>query len=172
MPERPKTPFERAARPFGLAAAALLVFMMMLTVVAVLAREFLDYSMLSLVEWSEFALLGVIFIALPGVFLRDEHIVVDIIDQLVSARCTNVLYLIGLLLGIAFLVGAAYAMIEPTLDKYHSNQHTLVMEINRFYHWIPILFGIYISILAAVWLFVHRLRGGGAAVPSHEFDYD
>jgi TRAP-type C4-dicarboxylate transport system permease small subunit len=60
------TAFEFAARPFGLAAAALLVFLMVHTTVAVLARQLMNYSMLSLVEVSELVLIGIIFFPCPA----------------------------------------------------------------------------------------------------------
>lgn len=157
------TPFERAARPFGLAAAALLVFIMVHTTVAVVARQFFGLSILSLVEYSELALLGVVFVAMPGAFLRDEHIVVDVIDHLVPKRVSHFLYTLGLVLTLLFLMAAAYAMIEPAVLKYNRTQYTMVMQIDRFYHWLPILFGFYAAIAATIWVLIHRLRSGGPA---------
>lgn len=167
---RRPTRFETAARPFGLAAAALLVFLMVHTTVAVLARQLFGYSMLSLVEVSELVLIGIIFIAVPGALMRDDNIVVDVIDNLVPRKLAHILYLFGLAMTLVFLTVAAYAMIEPALGEYHRNQYTMVMEIDRFYHWIPILFGFYVGILGTGWLFVHRLRGGEAPVPPREIE--
>lgn len=161
---KPSTAFEFAARPFGLAAAVLLVFLMVHTTVAVLARQLMNYSMLSLVEVSELVLIGIIFFAMPGAFIRDENIVVDVIDNLVPKKVSQGLYMLGLVMTLVFLVVTAYAMIEPAMLNYNRNQYTMVMEIDRFIHWIPILFGFYLAILGTIWLLVHRLRGGGAPV--------
>ena len=169
-PARPRTAFEIAARPFGLVAAALLVFLMVHTTVAVLARQLLGHSMMSLVEVSEFVLIGLIFIALPGALMRDENIVVDVIDNLVPKKVSRFLYLLGLVLTLTFLGIAAYAMIEPATLKYQRDQYTMVMEIDRFYYWIPILFGFYLAILGTFWLLIHRLRGGGAPVGPRELE--
>jgi TRAP-type C4-dicarboxylate transport system permease small subunit len=164
------TAFEFAARPFGLAAAALLVFLMVHTTVAVLARQLMNYSMLSLVEVSELVLIGIIFFSMPGAFIRDENIVVDVIDNLVPKKVLHGLYILGLVMTLVFLVVTAYAMIEPAMLKYNRDQYTMVMEIDRFIYWIPILFGFYLAILGTIWLLVHRLRGGGAPVVRRDMD--
>jgi TRAP-type C4-dicarboxylate transport system permease small subunit len=164
------TAFEFAARPFGLAAAALLVFLMVHTTVAVLARQLMNYSMLSLVEVSELVLIGIIFFSMPGAFIRDENIVVDVIDNLVPKKVSHGLYILGLVMTLVFLVVTAYAMIEPAMLKYNRDQYTMVMEIDRFIYWIPILFGFYLAILGTIWLLVHRLRGGGAPVVRRDMD--
>jgi TRAP-type C4-dicarboxylate transport system permease small subunit len=167
---RRATIFERAARPFGLVAAALLVFLMVHTTIAVLGRQLMNYAMLSLVEVSGLVLMGIIFFAMPGVFIRDDNIVVDVIDNVVPEKVSRGLYILGLVMTLVFLSVAAFAMIEPAMGKFYRNQTTMVMEIDRFYYWIPILFGFYLAIAGTVWLLIHRLRGGGAPVPPPQSD--
>jgi TRAP-type C4-dicarboxylate transport system permease small subunit len=162
--------FERAARPFGLAAAALLVFLMVHTTVAVLGRQLLNYSMLSLVEVSGLVLMGIIFFAMPGVFIRDDNIVVDVIDNIVPKKVSHALYILGLVMTLVFLCVAAYSMVEPAMGKFHRGQTTMVMEIDRFFYWVPILFGFYLAIAGTVWLLLHRLGGGGAPVLPPEIE--
>jgi TRAP-type C4-dicarboxylate transport system permease small subunit len=161
----PEALFQKAARPFGLAAALVLVFMMLLTTVAVLSRQLFNAPLLGLVELSEFALVACIFVAMPGAFLRDENIVGDVVDHLVSPRVTHILRMLGLLLAIAFLGFSAVTMIEPAWLKFNRGQTTMVLEIDLFYFWIPILFGFYLAAAATLWLFVHRLIAGGGSEP-------
>jgi TRAP-type C4-dicarboxylate transport system permease small subunit len=152
--------FKRAATPFGLAAALILVFMMLLTTVAVSARQLFDAHLLGLVEISELALVACIFVAMPGAFLRDENIVVDVIDHVVPRRVTHVLRMFGLALTLAFMGLSAITMIEPASVKFNRGQTTLVLEIDLFYFWVPILFGFYLAAAATLWLLVHRLIRG------------
>jgi TRAP-type C4-dicarboxylate transport system permease small subunit len=135
--------------------------MMLLTAEAVLARQLFNAPLLGLVELSEYALVACIFIAMPGVFLRDENIVVDVVDHVVPRRLSHALRMFGLVLTLAFLGFTAITMIEPAWIKFKRNQTTLVLEIDLFYFWIPILFGFYLSAAATLWLFVHRLAKGG-----------
>ena len=139
--------------------------MMLLTTVAVLARQLFDVHLLGLVEYSELALVACIFVAMPGAFLRDENIVVDVIDHLVSRRVVHMLRIFGLALTLAFLAGSAITMIEPATVKFNRGQTTLVLEIDLFYFWIPILFGFYLASAGCLWLLVHRLVRGSPAGP-------
>ena len=149
-----------AARPFGLAAALILVFMMLLTTAAVTSRQLFGADLLGLVELSELALVACIFVAMPGVFLRDENIVVDVIDHVVPPRVSHWLRIVGLVLTLAFVGYTAVTMIEPAWGKYHRGQTTLVLEIDLFYFWIPILFGFFLATAGTLWLLVQRLLKG------------
>jgi len=162
----PEGLFKKAARPFGLAAALVLVFMMLLTTVAVLSRQLFNAPLLGLVDLSELALVACIFVAMPGAFLRDDNIVVDVIDHLVPPRVTHTLRMFGLVLTLAFLSFSAVTMIEPAWLKFNRGQTTMVLEIDLFYFWVPILFGFYLASAATLWLFVHRLIKGGPSGPS------
>lgn len=161
----PESPLHRAAMPLGFAAAALVVFMMLHTVYAVIVRQLFDVSILSLVEYSELILMWIIFLAIPASLLRDEAIVVDVIDSIVSKKARHVLYVVGLVLTLAFLVASGIAIVAPAMAMHERNQYTIVMEISRFQHWIPILFGFYCSIGAVAWLLVRRWRRGESHVP-------
>ena len=165
----PEGLFQKAARPFGLAAALILVFMMLLTTAGVLSRQLFDADILGLVEMSELALVACIFVAMPGVFLRDDNIVVDVVDHLVPRWITHILRMLGLILTLAFVGFTAITMIEPASVKYSRGQTTLVLEIDLFYFWIPILFGFYLASAATLWLFVYRLiNGSPPGAPSFE----
>lgn len=149
-----------AAKPFGFAAAAVLVFMMLYTTTAVAMREFFNAPILGVVDIMELSLVVCIFVALPGTFLRDENVTVDVIDQLVGWRVQVALRFIGLLLTIAFLVVVLIQMEEPVRDKLSSGEYTMTLEIGRFWHWIPIIFGFAFSVAAAAWVTTHYARFG------------
>jgi TRAP-type C4-dicarboxylate transport system permease small subunit len=161
--------FRRVARPFGLVAALILVFMMLLTTVAVLSRQLFNAPLLGLVDLSELALVACIFVAMPAAFLRDDNIVVDVVDHLVSPRILHGLRMFGLVLTLAFLGFTAITMIEPAWKMFNRDRYTLVLEIDLYYFWIPILFGFYLASGATVWLLVHRLINGSPPVtPSYQ----
>lgn len=154
------SPLRVAARPFGYAASLVLVFMMLFTTVAVAMRQFFDAPILGVVDVMELSLVALIFIAVPGVFLRDENVVVDVVDQLVSRRVRVGLRLAGLVLTLGFLILMMAEMIEPAMDKLSDGEVTMTLSINRFVHWIPIIFGFAASILATVWVLAYYLRNG------------
>src|SRR5204862_4333233 len=71
--------FEKA---FGYLAAAFLAAMMLLTVADVALRAVFNRPIHGTFELIELCLACTIFVALPAVFLRDEHLVVDVVDHL------------------------------------------------------------------------------------------
>ena len=151
---------KRAARPFGLAGALILTFMMLFTTVSVAMRQFFDSPVLGVVDVMELSLVGLIFIAMPGVFFRDENVTVDVIDQIVSRKIRVALRLIGLLLTLVFLVMMMVQMMPQAMDKWNYGEVTMTLSINRFIHWIPIIFGFAVSIIATAFVLVRYLRYG------------
>ena len=139
--------------------------MMLLTTVAVLSRQLFNAPLLGLVELSEFALVTCIFVAMPGVFLRDENIVVDVVDHLVprAGHAHSADVRPDADPGVSWAL-PPITMIKPAWLKFNREQTTLVLEIDLFYFWIPILFGFYLASAATLWLIVHRLINGSPPV--------
>ena len=154
------TILERAARPFGFAAALILIFMMLFTTVAVTMRQLFGIPVLGVVDVMELALIGLIYISMPGVFLRDDNITVDVIDHVLSRKARVVLRAFGLVLALAFLTMMMIHMMPQAMDKWQYGEVTMTLSINRFIHWIPIIFGFAMSIVATIWVLAYYLRVG------------
>jgi TRAP-type C4-dicarboxylate transport system permease small subunit len=77
--ERVRSIFVQAC---GYAAAFALAAMMLLTVADVVLRSAFNYPIRGMLEIIELLLACSFFVALPASFLRDEHIVVDMIDPM------------------------------------------------------------------------------------------
>lgn len=167
---RPFNPYE-AAGPFGLAASLCLVFMMLFTTVAVVMRQVFDAPVLGVVDVMELALVGTVFFAMPGVFLRDENVTVDVIDQLVPRKVRAFLRLAGLAVTIVFLVLLVAQMHTLFIDKWTFDEVTMTLGISRWIHWIPIIVGVLLSIVATVWVGIYYLRHGTPADPTIDKDY-
>jgi hypothetical protein len=74
--------------------------------------------------------------------------------------------MLGLVLALAFLGFTAVTMIEPAWAMFSRDRYTLVLELDLYYFWIPILFGFFLASAATLWLIVHRLIHGGPPDPS------
>lgn len=92
-----------AARAFGTLAAIFLAGIMLVTVADVVLRSFFRYPVRGQFELVGLGLAYVIFLALPAVFLRDAHLVVDVADHFVSARARVLLDLLGATASLAAL---------------------------------------------------------------------
>jgi len=162
-----------AARPFGWIAVAALLFMMLLTTFAVLARALFRVEVFGVVDMMEMALTVCIFAALPGVFLRDDHITVGLVDSLRSPRLTFALRLIGLVLSLAFVVVTLVEIVPPALDKFRYGEGTMTLQIPRWWQAVPIAVGFGCSAVAIVAVAWRVLRGGphrALEVPAEDSD--
>lgn len=149
-----------AARVFGALAAFFLAAMMLLTVADVLLRTFFSYPIRGMLELVELGLACTIFVALPAVFLRDEHLVVDVIDHLTRPAVVRVLDLTGALISLAVLVVMAWQMIPLARSMHEFGDVTSDLSIPKIYYWIPVLLGVTASALATL-VFIVRWRRAG-----------
>ncbi|MBV1694793.1 MAG: TRAP transporter small permease [Hyphomicrobiales bacterium] len=86
-------------RVLGIAAAVLLFALMMLTCVDVVGRYFLNRPVLGAFELTEMALALLIFIGLPLVTLRQEHISVDLFDAITPRWLLRVQHVVAHAIG-------------------------------------------------------------------------
>ena len=158
-----RDPFAVAAKPFAFAAMLALAFMVLITTAAVFARWLFKQEIFGVVDMMELALAFSVFLALPGVFLRDEQVTVDLIDSLGSSKLTFVLRLFGYLLGLAFIGLTLSQMITPALEKLNSAETTMTLQIPRYWHWLPLVVGFAASALAILGVGVRAWRRGPGA---------
>src|SRR5258706_12667039 len=97
----------RIAALCGWAAAVCLVAMMLLTVADVVLRATANAPIRGVYELIELLLAGTFFLALPAVFLRDDHIVVNSIDEWLP-RALPALKRIAAVLAAGFMAGMAW----------------------------------------------------------------
>ena len=63
-------------------------------------------------------------------------------------------------------------MLPQAADKWQHGEVTMTLSINRFVHWVPIMFGFAMSILGTVWVLVRYLRYGFPRDPNLDRDDD
>ena len=131
--------------------------MMLLTVADVVLRTFFRLPIQGMLELIELGLACTIFIALPAVFLRDEHLVVDVVDYLIGPGAVRLLALLGALVSLGVLVTIAWQMAPLARAMHEFGDVTSDLSIPKIYYWIPVLFGILAS-AAATLVFILRWK--------------
>jgi TRAP-type C4-dicarboxylate transport system permease small subunit len=144
-----------AAAICGGAAGVFLAIMMLLTVADVLLRAFANRPIRGMYEIVELLLACSFFIALPAVFLRDEHIVVDVVDSF-APRWVPALRRMTEVLAIAVLGVMAWQGWKAAAETLVFNDVTSDLAIHRLWYWIPVLVGMVGGALAAVWMFFKK----------------
>jgi TRAP-type C4-dicarboxylate transport system permease small subunit len=146
-----------AAKVCGWAASACLAAMMLLTVGDVVLRAAFNRPVRGTYELVELLLCVTFFVALPAVFLRDEHIVVDSIDRYFP-RAVPGLRRLAALIAVAMLALLTWQGAIRARDAWSFGDVTSDLSLPRILYWIPLLFGLGGSALAAL---VRRPGSGG-----------
>jgi TRAP-type C4-dicarboxylate transport system permease small subunit len=139
----------------GTVAAVMLFAMMMLTVADVTLRATINLPIRGSYEIIELLLAGTFFLALPAVFLRNDNILVNVIDGL-APRAVPWLTRIAGALAIGILGLMAWQGWIAARDAIEFHDQTADLGIPRSLHWSALLIGVIGAALAA---FLMMLRG-------------
>ena len=131
--------------------------MMLLTVADVVLRAFFNRPIHGTFELIELCLACTIFIALPAVFLRDEHLVVDVVDHFAPPAVVKRLDLAGAIASLAVLALMFWRMLSLARDMQEFGDVTADLSIPKIFFWIPVLLGVGASALATL-AFIARWR--------------
>jgi TRAP-type C4-dicarboxylate transport system permease small subunit len=135
----------------GVIAAVFLAGMLMLTVADVTLRTFFNYPLRGVYELIELMLAGSFFLALPCVFLRDDNIVVNTIDDMLP-RILPVLKRSALVLSFATFAVLVWQGWSAAWDSYEFHDVTADLGLPRFWHWTIVLVGMSCAALAALFM--------------------
>ena len=142
----------------GCIAAGFLAAMMLLTVADVTLRSVFNLPIRGTFELIELLLAGTFFVALPAVFLRDDNIVVEVIDSL-APRWVPILKRVAEAFGVVVLAAMAWQGWIAAADSIAFNDVTADLGLPRVLHWTALLVGVIGAALAAVAMTVRRNGG-------------
>ena len=129
------------ANACGWLAAACVAGMMLVTVADVALRWLANYPGRGTLEIVELLLTCSFFLALPATFLRDENIVVDVIDRWVGARRVSFLKRACAALAVVVLLVMAWQGWIAAQDALLFGDVTSDLAIPKIYYWVPVLAG-------------------------------
>ncbi|HXU41096.1 MAG TPA: TRAP transporter small permease [Burkholderiales bacterium] len=132
-----------------------LVAMMLLTVADVVLRAVSNQPIRGTFEIIELLLACSFFLALPAVFLRDEHLVVDVVDPL-APRWVPRLRRMAEVIAIPVLALMAWEGFKAASETLVFNDVTSDLSIHRLWYWIPVLIGLIGSAIAAVAMLLRK----------------
>jgi TRAP-type C4-dicarboxylate transport system permease small subunit len=138
------------SRLLGYVAAAFLAAMVLLTVADVVLRSVFAYPIRGMLELIELGLACTIFIALPAVFLRDEHLVVDVLKK------SRFFDRAGAVVSLVVLAFMGWMMLPNARNMMEFGDVTSDLSIPRLWYWVPVLFGVLASALAVLFQFLRK----------------
>jgi TRAP-type transport system small permease protein len=150
-----------AARFLTRVAAVFLLGMVAINVVDVGLREGINAPIFGTHEIVVLMLAAVAFLPIPEVFLRDQHITIELIDQVIPDRAVSWLRAFGSLCALVFATLLAWHMVQPALDYIEFNEVSMDLQLPLIWQACLILTGIAAAVVAAV---VMLLRDLGRAI--------
>lgn len=129
--------------------------MMLLTVADVVLRTLFNRPLHGTFELVELLLAGAFFLALPASFLRDDHIVVDVVDR-AAPRAVRSLRRIAGAIAVLLLAVLTWQGARAAYDTWTFGDVTMDLSLPRILYWIPVLAGFACATLAAAWRLVRR----------------
>jgi TRAP-type C4-dicarboxylate transport system permease small subunit len=148
-----RDPLGVASRLCGWMAATCLAAMMLLTVADVILRAILNHPIRGTYELVELLLCATFFLALPAVFLRNEHILVDSIDR----RAPRAVPWLERMAGVMAVIMLALMTWQGALaarNTWAFGDVTADLSLPKILYWIPLLFGLgggAVAALAVLW---------------------
>ena len=146
-----------ASAACGWVAGVALAAMMLLTVADVVLRALLNRPLRGTLEIVELLLACTFFLALPASFLRDDHIVVDVIDGLAARQVPRLRRFAGAL-GVLLMALMAWQGWIAARDALLFNDVTSDLSLPRIWYWIPVLAGMIGACLAGAAMLVQGAR--------------
>jgi TRAP-type C4-dicarboxylate transport system permease small subunit len=146
------------AKLCGWVSAAFLAAMMLLTVADVALRAVGARPIHGTYELVELLLVCTFFFALPATFLRDENIVVDVIDGW-RPRWVPVLKRLSAALAVAMLATIAWQSWLQARDAMSFGDVTSDLSLPKILYWAPLVFGIAAGAVAAAAVALGRAGG-------------
>lgn len=143
-----------AARFLTRVAAIFLLAMMAINVVDVGLRSTINAPIFGTYEIVEFLLAAVAFLAIPEVFLRDQHITIELIDQILPEKVIDWLRAIGTLAAFAFVTLLTWHMVPTALEFREFNEITMDLQLPLFWKAVLILIGVGAAVVTAGLLLV------------------
>jgi TRAP-type C4-dicarboxylate transport system permease small subunit len=146
------------AKLCGWVSAVFLAAMMLLTVADVALRAVGAPPIHGTFELVELLLVCTFFFALPATFLRDENIVVDMIDGW-RPRWVPTLKRLAAALAVAMLATIAWQSWLQARDAMSFGDVTSDLSLPKILYWAPLVFGIAAGAVAAAAVALGRANG-------------
>ena len=138
------------SRLLGYVAATFLAAMVLLTAADVVLRSAFAYPIRGMLELIELGLACTIFIALPAVFLREEHLAVDVLKR------SRFFDRAGAVVSLVVLAFMGWMMLPNARNMIEFGDVTSDLSIPRLWYWVPVLFGVLASALAVLFQFLGK----------------
>ncbi len=126
--------FDRAIIPvLGVIAAVVLFVLMVLTCADVIGRYFFSSPVFGAFEITEMLLASLIFLGLPLVTLRNEHVTVDVLDPITPDRMFRMEHIIACMVGFVSTGYLAWRLLVRAMNMDAAGETTAQLKFKLAY---------------------------------------
>jgi TRAP-type C4-dicarboxylate transport system permease small subunit len=150
--------FERFLNWLTVLSAIALAAMVLIVVADVLCANLLHRPIIGAIDLVQALLAFIVFLGLPQIIFIEGNITVDVIDHFIGKRAVLILRASGGLCAFVYLGLLWWHMFAPALDTYSFGDITADLKIPIILIWVPVLFGMAASMIAALIVFGRQLR--------------
>ncbi len=126
--------FDRAIIPvLGVIAAVVLFVLMVLTCADVIGRYFFSSPVFGAFEITEMLLASLIFLGLPLVTLRNEHVTVDVLDPITPDRMFRMEHIIACVVGFVSTGYLAWRLLVRAMNMDAAGETTAQLKFKLAY---------------------------------------
>lgn len=144
---------------------AMLCAAVLVTVVDVLGRKLLGFSIQGTVEIMQLMVMYAAFTAIPYAFTSRSHVAISLFIDKLPYFWRRLSDLTMFLLAAGFMVAVAYFGALKGLQEWEYGDVTLTLGIPKIYFWFPLVFG---SAISTLWLVLRAIENlfGQAGTPT------
>lgn len=128
-------------RLFVWVGGALMVGVILVTIMDVFARKFLNTGYLGLVDTTQLGVMAFAYLAMPRAFLTGAHVAVELYDHRLSKRADHALKSVALILSIGVLSVLLWYGWTQAMRVLGYGDVSQNIAIPMIWYWIPLLAG-------------------------------
>ncbi|MGY6535003.1 MAG: TRAP transporter small permease [Pararhodobacter sp.] len=152
-------------------AVLCLGFIMLIIVVDVTLRAINPaWRIFGMLDYVEFSLAWLLFLAIAATVIGRAFVVVDLIDWGLPPALRKVLRALGLLAAVGVLALTAWQTVTPALDARDWGDRTLDLGLPKFWYWVSIWVGLGLAAVGGLLALPDEIADAGQAPSLPEID--
>jgi len=146
---------------FESVAIAFLVVLCLSVFIQIIMRNFFASGSIILEELARFSLVSLVFLMLPVLTVRKQHIIVDFVLNMLAVPVRK-----GFVLVIQIVIGAGSIFLILAISRImvmNYNVRTAALRMPNYIFYLPVALGLVFNVIASLDNFITTIRGKGAA---------
>ena len=139
---------------------SLLACATLVTVLDVLTRRSIGWSVPGLVDLTQLFVMGFVFLSIPFAFTREANVAVEFVTDLLPERPLALVKAAGAFAATAFMIALSWYCLSRAQQQLESGDASQTIGIPFIWNWIPLMIGFALGIVASLLQMLRYARFG------------